>query len=1207
MKAFRIIGVILCMTFTSMVFSQKDELLLPVKQNGKWGYINDTGKIVIEPVYSQAFDFKTKKYAIVKQGTHFGIIDKKGKILLSTIYDSLKTLNDSVLAIQYQGLWGIMTIDGKMILPCAYDALSACWWKHLLYRKDGLLGLLSISGKIITPAKYDEIVRYDSVFFTTKLNRQIGLIDTSGYEYLQADCESIEIRGDNIIMFEKDGKSGFITVKNRKRSPVIWNQLMILTDDGNYYNRYTPYFIKAEYGEKYGLYSWKCDSLICDTTYDDFFFLDKNFAAFKNKNKFGLVNAEGKILSEAEYASISYIGGKYFLVENKNKVGILDSMGKLIIPEKYNDLVYLTTFKNGSAYFKFQDNNEWGLIDDNGKEITSAAYENIGALLIDYFEVEVGDRHGILSNEGKEVTDVKYDDIVDYNDKISILKNDSLLGVFSNSGKLICDAVFPKITVYNDVIKVYDGKNITVIKIADNGEIADKTTYTNARSIKVGGGNYSYNASSSSSSSFYAGTLVTASTISQSDSHYYKWFFSVKDNKWGLKDSVTSKILIKPMYDKIKYCTKDGLALVEVYSDTIFLSIDSLRFFTVSKCGLVDRRHAKVIAEPCMLSISLTDLKFKSDRIVRCIDTIGQQGYIDIATGKTYFGGVGYIDDFKNRLARINVGGKLKLTNEDDPTRLCLLKDYVKHFTCRVGYCNDETRDALFSESTYLKCDTGKWGYMYSNKRAYKITPAFDFVSASSGENTYAYVDGKWMFLDYKNPYVHFKYDYLDLLPSSNGVIYEIGVNHPQYGFINMNGELVTDIKYQDASDFHEGYAAIEYKGLWGFVNSAGTEIVEPKFSDVHDFSEGLAAVKIKGKWGFIDSTGTMVIKNEFNKVGNFSDGKVWIRVNGKYGYLDKDGNKIINAQYAKAENFNNGQAIVKINNEVGVINDSSEWVVKPGYDKIFQDSATGFYKVIKHGLLGLIDTKGKKITPVKYNKIGDFNGGLAYVCKKGKYGFIDSSGNIVVKMLFSNASDFHNGLARVLSKSKYGYINSSGEYVIDNIYTKATDFSEGYAFVAKASVYSIINSSGRTTTEALSTRPINGFVQGKAIVANSAGVYSFVYPDGNSPFQYNMTGARDFNGSRALIKYKNKWCVINSSGEMIIAPKYDCIYDFKDGIARVNVKTLKGIADAEGKIFIEPQFSSVELVKNNILRVQRDDYMGYMTTDGKYIWEPTK
>lgn len=1192
----------MCMTFTCMVFAQKDELLLPMKQNGKWGYINDTGKVVIEPVYSQAFDFKTKKYAIVKQGLHFGIIDKQGKLLFATIYDSLKALNDSVLAIQYKGLWGIMTIEGKMILPCSFDGLSACWWKHLLYIKDGLYGLLSISGKVITAAKYDEIVRYDSVFFTTVLNRQIGLIDTNGFEYLQPDCESIEIKGDNIVFFEKDGKAGFITAKNKKRSAVIWNQLTILTADGNYYNRYTPYFIKAQYGDKYGLYSWKCDSLICDTAYDDFFFLDKNFATFKSENKFGLVNAEGKILSEAKFESISYMGGKYFLVENKNKVGILDSAGKLIIPEEYNDLVCLATCRNGIAYFKYQDNNKWGLIDDNGKENTAAAYENIAALSIDFFEVEVGDLHGLLSKEGKEVTVVKYDDVVDYNDKISFLKKDSLLGVFSNSGKLICEPIFPKITVYDDVIKVYDGKNIVVIKITEDGEIADKTTYTNARSIKVGGGNYSY-----SSSSFSAGTMVTASTLPQDNRHYYKWFFSVKENKWGLKDSITSKIIIKPAYDKIKYCTKDGLVLVEVYTDTIFISIDSLRFFAVSKCGLIDRKHAKVIAAPDLLSISLTDLKFKYDRIVRCIDTSGRQGYIDIVTGKSYFGSIGYIDEFKSKVARVNVGGKLKLTNEDDPTRLCLLKDYLKHFTCRLGYCNDESRDALFSDATYIKCDIGKWGYMYSNKRAYKITPAFDYVSASSGENTYAYVNGKWMFLDYKNPYVHYKYDYLDLLPSSNGVIYEIGINHPQYGFINMNGELITDIKYDDAADFCEGYAAVEFKGLWGFINASGTEIVEPKYSDVHDFSEGLAAVKIKGKWGFIDSTGTMVIKNDFNKVGTFSDGKVWFRVNGKYGYLDKDGNKIINPQYTKAENFRNGQAIVKMKNSVGVINDSSEWVVKPAYDKITQDDETGFYKVNKHGQIGLFDANGKKLTPVKYTKIGDFSEGLAYVCKKGKYGFIDPSGSIVIPMLFSNASEFHNGLARVFSKSKYGYINASGEYIINNIYTKATDFSEGYAFVAKAAIYSIIDSTGRISRSALSTKPVNGFTEGKAIVSNSAGVFSYVYPDGTNPFQYTLTGAKDFSDNRALIKYKNKWCIINSSGEMIIAPKYDCIYDFNDGIARVNMKALKGIADAEGKIFIEPQFSSVELVKNNILRVQRDDYMGYITTDGKYIWEPTK
>lgn len=54
--------------------------LLPVKKDGKYGYIDTTGKIVVPPQWDYAQDFQDG-IAMVMQGNKQGYIDKTGKYI----------------------------------------------------------------------------------------------------------------------------------------------------------------------------------------------------------------------------------------------------------------------------------------------------------------------------------------------------------------------------------------------------------------------------------------------------------------------------------------------------------------------------------------------------------------------------------------------------------------------------------------------------------------------------------------------------------------------------------------------------------------------------------------------------------------------------------------------------------------------------------------------------------------------------------------------------------------------------------------------------------------------------------------------------------------------------------------------------------------------------------------------------------------------
>src|SRR5688500_16741327 len=111
------------------------------------------------------------------------------------------------------------------------------------------------------------------------------------------------------------------------------------------------------------------------------------------------------------------------------------------------------------------------------------------------------------------------------------------------------------------------------------------------------------------------------------------------------------------------------------------------------------------------------------------------------------------------------------------------------------------------------------------------------------------------------------------------------------YGFLNRNGQVVIEPKFENAWHFSEGLAQIAQGKKWGFVDKQGTMIIGPQFDAVRYFADGLAAFEVNGKWGFIDKSGRVIINPRFDRAWNYSEGAALIAVDDRVGYVDKAGN----------------------------------------------------------------------------------------------------------------------------------------------------------------------------------------------------------------------------------------------------------------------------------------------------------------------------
>jgi len=223
--------------------------------------------------------------------------------------------------------------------------------------------------------------------------------------------------------------------------------------------------------------------------------------------------------------------------------------------------------------------------------------------------------------------------------------------------------------------------------------------------------------------------------------------------------------------------------------------------------------------------------------------------------------------------------------------------------------------------------------------------------------------------------------------------------------------------------------------------------LVKPRFEKASFFSEGLAAVKINGDYGYINSSGELIIKPVFDLAGDFNDGAASVIKNGRQEFVNRKGISLIAHKEDERLYFGEGLAVIKINSKYGYIKSNGEIFLKPLYEDALSFSED-FASVKINGKYGYINKKGKIVIKPSYQKASIFSEGLAAVKIDDRWGYINKKGRMVLIPLYAEAGDFSEGVAPVRTDSGSGYINTRGLFVIKPQLEGALPFSENIAAV---------------------------------------------------------------------------------------------------------------------------------------------------------------
>ncbi len=154
--------------------------MIPVMQDGRWGYSGPGGDIVIIPQYDHAMDF-TESLAAVNFAGVWYFIDCNNRIVINCVqFDAVKPFHEGLAAVKLNGSWGYIDTRGTMVIPpCFSIACHMC--EGLAAVKFGTAyGYIDRQGLWTIEPRFEMAYNFRNGHASVQIDKTLRTIDRNG-------------------------------------------------------------------------------------------------------------------------------------------------------------------------------------------------------------------------------------------------------------------------------------------------------------------------------------------------------------------------------------------------------------------------------------------------------------------------------------------------------------------------------------------------------------------------------------------------------------------------------------------------------------------------------------------------------------------------------------------------------------------------------------------------------------------------------------------------------------------------------------------------------------------------------------------------------------------------------------------------------------------------------------------------------------------
>ena len=422
-------------------------------QNNKWGVIDSSGKVVIDPGYSEMIVVPNSKEDVFlctydvnyDDGTYkTKALNSKNQEIF-TNYKQIEAIsnmdengnlsyNSKVLRVENNGKYGLIDMEGNEVLPCEYDEITGLQGvkNAILVLKDGSYGVASDEGKLIIPTSYAEIqgLGDEAVdgFIVKNTEGKYGVVDISNGQVLEMKYDGISKihQGDYYVVV--DGGKQKVVKKDGTESL-----------NGNY-DEITAILKNPENGviykdgEKYGVMSLTGEKTI-DAGYDNLKEAKSGIFIAKAGENYGIIDLSGNTLVEFKYRGITYNekADLYVTEDETYNNEVLDSNYEVKLTGMVTDL------DDEDGYIEIRQNDEYKYYNFRFEEEKESDIFPSNTLFVS----KKNGKYGFVDKDGNVVVDYIYDDATSQNSfGYAGIKKDGKWGSINKDGKVVQEPAY---------------------------------------------------------------------------------------------------------------------------------------------------------------------------------------------------------------------------------------------------------------------------------------------------------------------------------------------------------------------------------------------------------------------------------------------------------------------------------------------------------------------------------------------------------------------------------------------------------------------------------------------------------------------------------------------------------------------------------------------------------------------------------------------
>ncbi len=983
-----------------MSISSFSQSLLPVKKNNLWGFINDSGKVIIEPQYDFVGAFGDDGLAMAKKKGVLTLIDRYGWQLAPENAREIKLLGNGNFLIKIGEEWGVMNRQKEYVVPVVYKELKVLN-KQLLAARDfkNKWGCIRYNNDTVCDFFCELIYRKSNGWIQAMKGKQTICYNENGLLLFSND-KDIQILDDNYFLFREEGLWG---VKNKNGDVVERARY-----DEGVFDIYG--FVKLNRRSRSVLFSLYHGAVIADSL-TNLYLVKTNIFLFANRGYKGLLHSTGKIICPPEFASFQYIGNSIMAVTPKNKWRLYNDDGTRALVGEF-DQCDIYQYCNIAV---IRDGAHWGVGNLSGKTLYTLGADQIK---VEGLNIKIYDESKMIlllvDSLGNEVERKTYTDVSRI--KIRKKRSDTNWESFALSTQNINrnDMLGAEILIGDTIFRgdwfYVNSKQKWGLR-GRNGKIVIPPTFSDIMINQE------------------KGYTIVFSTPWLPNNYSMAGYALNPTITMGVYDHLGYRYLLEPQYTSLRFQDFESGAFARCipnYEDAK-IALINLKGKTVSDdfkyIGEFKEGRARCLVGGTVVSVPKMNDSTFIDYHSYFDDLKGSK--LNAAANSNYFMNMGgkwgfinasgaydveplytNVEDFKYDVAVAAVGNKWGMISNNNETVIPFQYDKISR--------DGEMGDSLF----FATLSNDKWGILDENGKV-ETTALFDEISLEKN-GFYQYKKGRCLgvldsnfqllfedtcsrLISLKGSEFLYKRDtvwkVMDVLTKEQKVVSRQQADQARLLKIEAQWKEKKEKEFVQISPYVNGRAIVQKENLFNFIDEKGKVISKDWFEQAQDFHDNIAVVQFQKMFYKIDYDGNRM-PTAYQQLRYLNHG-LYLASNTLNSYIvDVNEDTLVWLNFAMDIQLDRETGVIDISGKKGLINAYADFVIAPKYADL-KYMGDGKYKYKVNAFTSVFDLEGNRVIGIPAENIEVINSNLFLIETGNRIGYLKRNGEWLWPMTY--------------------------------------------------------------------------------------------------------------------------------------------------------------------------------------------------------------